>query len=83
MDHSPQSLVSSQNYDLSLKLESQRIVADFLSVQNGPRSSNDSVSTGLNDSLSELKGTATDDEMGWDGSDDSEVRLPTRSHISL
>jgi hypothetical protein len=63
----------SQNYNLCLKLESQRIVADFLAKQDSPRPSSDSVSTQSGESLAALRCGAIDGEQGWDGPDDPEI----------
>ncbi len=63
-----------QNYDLYLKLESQRLVADFLAKHDSVRSSSESVSTRSGESLAALKRGAIDGEQGWDGPDDPEVR---------
>lgn len=63
----------SQNYDLCLKLESQRIVADFLAKQDNVRSSSESVSTRSGESLAALRCSAIDGEQGWDGPDDPEI----------
>ncbi|KAK4692796.1 MFS transporter, DHA1 family, multidrug resistance protein, partial [Lecanoromycetidae sp. Uapishka_2] len=67
--------IKSQNYDLSLKLESQRIVADFLGALDDLRLSSDSMSVKSNDSLAELKGRPSDEDLGWDGPDDPENPL--------
>ena len=62
-----------QNYDLCLKLESQRIVADFLGEQRGFRLSSDSLSTQSDDSITRLKRGTSGEECTWDGPEDSEV----------
>ena len=73
----PLSSVSSRNYDLSHKLESARIVADFIGVQRVMSWDSDSASIQSDDdSLAELKRSSSEDEYGWDGPDDPEVWYP-------
>lgn len=69
----------SQNYRLSLKLESQRIVADVKGVHNDSRSDNDAASMQCDNSLVLSKREASDDEVGWDGPLDPVVHSPVHS----